>query len=338
MRSRGDVREAGEHPGGAGRSRTSAGEFVERGIQGEQLQLAAGDVIAAGPPWSRLIPDVLEGRIVVIKAGLQRLGLLSVVRGRMTEALGAIAGRECAAAVEALGFEQLHTVLAEDDYPRLVSRAGDLFSRDIADTLGHLTPGVAPADAPVHFQRRIYLRVRPPGSNRDDRFLDHPGTLLDLAAHRDTWYGHPTNMVNLWAAVGRIGEANGVAFYPDAWGCAVPHRGIRISPQAELGRPLRCALDPGDILVFGSQHLHASVPNESAETRVAVSARFTLGLPRYDHRNGWIPYEDRLRLHSKHAWLRSYRSRMTRAFLHATPERFGPWLRRTIPGGRSRRV
>jgi len=303
------------------------------------LRLAEEDAITVGPPWSHLIPEVLAGRILCIKRGLQQLGRFATLRARTSDALADIAGPERFALVEGLGIERLHGALTADDYRRLISRFDDLTSADSADTLSRFKPGLIPPDQRIYFSRRIFLRIRPPeAAVRAEHFAGHPGSLQGLSAHRDTWYGHPMNMVNVWAALGRITERNGMSFYPDAWGRALPRDRTQISADAELGRAHCHALDPGDMLVFSAEHVHASVRNESDETRVAVSMRFTLGAPRYDHRNGWIPYEDERLCRFESEWLRTGRSRMTRAFLHSAPGRIGPWLRRAITREPFRRV
>lgn len=324
-------------------NRTAAADLCKGRIgpdraDGCHLHLAGEDRIEPGAQWHDRIRDVLAGRILLIRQGLQGLGLFETIRAHTREALEQIAGTEALARVEALGIEKIHHVLGTEDYIPFVSRMDGLFAPEIADTLSRFASGLH-FHAPIHVRRRIYFRLMAPGlAVGEDRFAAHGGILSGHGAHRDTWYGHPTNMINIWAAFSPISEKNGISLYPEAWGRSVPRDGIRISRDADVGRPLVCALDPGDMLVFSSRHLHSSVPNWSDDTRVSLSIRFTTDTPRYDHGNGWLPYEDSRLLGSSNSWVRSYRSRMTRAFLYAIPRRVGPWLRRRITRGPYHRV
>jgi hypothetical protein len=55
----------------------------------------------------------------------------------------------------------------------------------------------------------------------------------------------------------------------------------RLVPGQRIGPPLDVALDPGDALIFDGEHLHASQLNRTEESRVVVSYRAVLGIPRY---------------------------------------------------------
>lgn len=296
-----------------------------------ELPTSAWEAIESPAPWGDRVRDLLDGRILVIRRGLQALGIFETVRAGTREALEEIAGADGLATVDALGIEKIHRVLGAENYIPFVSLVNRLFAPNITDILSSFASSLCPPAAPVYVRRRIYFRVMAPGlSFGQDRFAAHGGILLGHGAHRDIWYGHPMNMINVWAAFSPVSEKNGIALYPDAWGRFVPHDGIKIAADADIGRPFVCALEPGDMLLFSSRHLHASVPNESDETRVVVSVRLTAGIPRYDHQYGWIPYEDSRLLESSPGWVRTYRSRMTRAFLYSAPERVVPWLRRRL--------
>jgi hypothetical protein len=131
---------------------------------------------------------------------------------------------------------------------------------------------------------RPYLRVQPPAGNE-------AGT---LGVHRDTWSSNVSQQVNWWTPVRPVTPERTIAFYPAYWGAPLANtsaewdldeiragrkagREVPLVPEptepVEAAGELRVVIEPGDFLAFSGAHLHASVPNSTAETRLSVEVR-----------------------------------------------------------------
>src|SRR5262249_39300455 len=163
------------------------------------------------------------------------------------------------------------------------------------------------------------------GADPDETYFDLPrlrvipsdeylttGVSYNYKAHRDSWYGHPTALVNYWSPVfDAVGE-NVMSMYIGYF-----HRPIenssgdfdydrwvaesRCAAAAQVGkeeRPhpvptepvddaseIRVAGRAGDILMFSTCHLHASAPNTSGVTRFSYDLR-TINLPDFEEGRG----------------------------------------------------
>ncbi|WP_103504831.1 MULTISPECIES: phytanoyl-CoA dioxygenase family protein [unclassified Streptomyces] len=88
-----------------------------------------------------------------------------------------------------------------------------------------------------------------------------------------------------------------------------------MAPGQELGTPVRISLDPGDILLFSGDHVHASETNTTDETRCVLTKRVSVAAPRYNPGGGgWVPYDDPRLLRGLLTPLASLRSRATPAY------------------------
>jgi hypothetical protein len=164
------------------------------------------------------------------------------------------------------------------------------------------------------------------GVDPDDTYFDLPrlrvipsenylstGVSYNYKAHRDSWYAHPTALVNYWVPVfDAVGEnvmsmyvgyfdrpiKNGSSgFDYDTWVAE-----SRFAAEQQVGkeeRPHPLPLEPiddtseiriagraGDIMMFSTCHLHASAPNTSGVTRFSFDLR-TISLS--DHLSGRGP-------------------------------------------------
>jgi nitrite reductase/ring-hydroxylating ferredoxin subunit len=101
--------------------------------------------------------------------------------------------------------------------------------------------------------------------------------------HIDTWYGHSYDGINLWLSIDGVNEDNTVIIYPEMFGrpVAFDPKSMYIARGIELSRPLKVELEPGELLVFNPETLHATQVNISDETRVALTTRINPGTPRF---------------------------------------------------------
>jgi ectoine hydroxylase-related dioxygenase (phytanoyl-CoA dioxygenase family) len=117
------------------------------------------------------------------------------------------------------------------------------------------------------------------------------GRLEILDPHRDSWFTYPFNSLNIWITMSRVIPGNGMIVYPEMWDQSTAHTGSTISrEQTFVGQPIDLMMNPGDLLLFRGEHLHASELNFTQETRYATTARFTLKAPIYGEGNLWKPH------------------------------------------------
>jgi hypothetical protein len=131
---------------------------------------------------------------------------------------------------------------------------------------------------------RPYLRVQPPSQGG-------PGT---LGFHRDTWSSNVYQQVNWWTPIRPVSPGRTIAFYPAYWARPLANtsagwdleeiragrkagRDVPLVPEptepVDTAGELRVVIEPGDLLAFSGAHLHASVPNSTAEPRLSVEVR-----------------------------------------------------------------
>lgn len=132
------------------------------------------------------------------------------------------------------------------------------------------------------------LRIVPPGAERQ------VGT---IGFHRDTWGSNVLAQTNWWLPMRPLTEERTIAIYPEYWSKPIantsadwdlaeirerrragePIDDLPIVPEpsepVSTGSELRMVMDAGDLLCFSGAHLHATVPNTSAEARVSVELR-----------------------------------------------------------------
>ena len=132
------------------------------------------------------------------------------------------------------------------------------------------------------------LRIVPPATGRD------VGT---VGFHRDTWGSNLLAQTNWWLPLRPLTDERTIAFYPEYWSTPIANTSAEwdlaaIRERRRAGKPLgelsmvptptapprtgsevRVVIEPGDLLCFSGAHLHASVPNTSAGSRVSAELR-----------------------------------------------------------------
>jgi hypothetical protein len=161
----------------------------------------------------------------------------------------------------------------------------------------------------------IHLRIVPPANG--DRQLGR------LGFHRDTWGSNLLQQTNWWLTIRPLASERTIAFYPSYWARPIANTSaswnldeirerrrsgerdedIPIVPEptepVDTDSELRLVVEPGDLLCFSGAHLHASVPNTTAETRCSVELRTVSmddiargrGAPDLDGRAPQVPLE-----------------------------------------------
>jgi len=118
-------------------------------------------------------------------------------------------------------------------------------------------------------------------------------------AHRDTWYACPPSQINWWTPIVPIDEQCAFVIHPKYFSEPVPNNSDQFDaytwnargrkdaakyigtdprphPHLQEPRDLDWQVlvgDPGSLILFSAQHLHATIPNESDKTRFSIDFR-----------------------------------------------------------------
>ena len=200
----------------------------------------------------------------------------------------ALAAARLRDALDGLDPQRAHKTLAAEDYDQ---RIGDLRAMWRVDNV------VLRAWTDIFHEVGLrldtacydwfYIRALPPGRSHLGRH-----TPL-LPAHRDTWGSNVYQQINWWAPVFPLAPTSTFVVYPDYWDPPVSNTSaawdlaaLRQLPSGQrkdypklpdiLETPdnsVPVMLEPGDILAFSAQHLHASQLNTTTEARLNLECR-----------------------------------------------------------------
>lgn len=164
---------------------------------------------------------------------------------------------------------------------------------------------------------RLVLRFQPP--LEPPEIGAHLSTAT-LGVHRDSWASNLYAQVNWWGPVYPVAADRTMGLFPDFWDRPLPNDSakfdmptlmsrLRMQPGTvgigELTpRPLASLtmeesvpvmIEPGEVIAFSAQHLHAGICNRSDETRISLDTRTIRrsdylagrGAPNIDGRAQW---------------------------------------------------
>lgn len=117
-----------------------------------------------------------------------------------------------------------------------------------------------------------------------------PGKLIQHGPHYDFWQNVALNAINIWMAVDKVTEENGMIVFPQSFGIFHPRGKEHIADHVAPGEPVRIACEPSDIVFFHSQHLHGGILNRSAMTRAVITTRFTVARPAHPRMGAQLRY------------------------------------------------
>jgi hypothetical protein len=107
------------------------------------------------------------------------------------------------------------------------------------------------------------------------------GQLTAHSVHKDSWYFHPRNTLNLWIALTSVNRKSGMSilenshdYYPDLNGQDLSNFD---DAHSHLHHELN--LKPGDGVIFLAELMHGSILNQTDYTRGTVSMRFSTQKP-----------------------------------------------------------
>jgi hypothetical protein len=241
--------------------------------------------------------------VVVLEGALQELRYLDPIADLYFEGIADLVSADVASAVRADGLEHLHHHLTADQVAALLQEL-DKRAVPFAITLSRALAGITTdGKTPYFICSRIWIRALVPMSEletspaiRDAKHLT--GHVKPAAPHRDYALTHPYGTISLWAAIGPVRAGNSMTLFEmgDGDGTFVPE------------------VAPGDVVMFNTDRLHATVPNETDETRVSVTTRIVQGRRlRYGPGDHWRPFYDARLLDTPLEPLATTQSRLTLA-------------------------
>jgi nitrite reductase/ring-hydroxylating ferredoxin subunit len=256
-------------------------------ITGEQLGVTE---ITDPTAEDGLVERVLAGEVVVVRGGLQRSGLLEAMVARSYAALRETEGEETVRAVEAVGFERIHEIVPIADIPAVTDRIYKSVTDAAAQDLRKLIPTIFKGVRDYYYEAAPNVRFHVPfDETRAHAALFNTfaekrgqGKLSAHGPHRDSWLDCPDNGINIWFAIGRVRRGNGLTVYRDQYtGKQRYYAHGDIAEGEDLTQPLTFDLEPGDIILFHTDHLHGSELNRTRETRFVISYRMTFDRPHF---------------------------------------------------------
>ena len=238
-----------------------------------------------------LVGRILGGEVLVLRGGLKRLGLYRLLVDATIVGIRQAVGEDVARKVEEAGFDRIHEWVRPEDIPAVTDAAYKEITAIAHVVLGRLVPDLFPDGGPYYFERSPNVRFHIPfdlaATHRRefDKFARKmgDGKITAHGPHRDPWVDCPANAINVWIAVGPVQRGNGLTIFKDDYRAKFEFEDGYVADGTPLHRPLNFDLQPGDAVLFHSNHLHGSELNRTNRTRYVVSYRITFGKPYYPH-------------------------------------------------------
>lgn len=230
-----------------------------------------------------VIARTLAGELVIVRKGMQDLELFDQSVDLVINSIEAVCGLDVAEAVKRDGVESIHLHVGLDQVEAVYAKARvELALKMPAVTAKTFEKLGVKQDFFIHDASLIRLMMPfDVMKSKQKEFQKHLGKLTLHGPHHDHYQNVPINAINTWTAVGRVDSENGMLIFPDVWGKNLPIENGEIRPDQYLGRPIALDMEPGDILIFHSNHMHASRINSTDETRVVLTNRICLDKPEY---------------------------------------------------------
>ena len=238
-----------------------------------------------------LAARILDGEVFVLRRGLQQLGIFDTLIEASLSGIRAAAGDDTAAKVREAGFDRIHEWVNPGDLPALTDAVYNVMTPIAHKILGSLVPRVFPGAGSYYYERSPNVRFHIPF----DRAAQHrrefskfaekrgEGKIAAHGPHRDQWVDCPSNAINVWIAIGPVRRGNSLTVFSKDYHREFAFKDGYIQNGERLRKPLSFDLEPGDAVLFLSNHLHGSELNRTDRTRYVVSYRVTFGKPHYPH-------------------------------------------------------
>lgn len=236
-----------------------------------------------GCSMDSVIDRVNNGELVIWRGGMQDLSVMDQSLELVIDSIRQVSGDKAAEAVASDGVEYIHRHISLDDV-EAVYKASRVV---LADKMPAVTAKIFEkmgVSGEFYIHDASLIRLMMPFDvmkSKQQEFKKHLGKLTLHGPHHDHYQNVPVNAINTWTAIGRVDENNGMLIYPEIWGKNLPMENDEIRGDQYLGKPVALEMEPGDILIFHSNHMHASRINSTQQTRVVLTNRVCLEKPDY---------------------------------------------------------
>lgn len=236
-----------------------------------------------------LAARLLGGEVIVVRQGLARSGVFDEMLADSIAAIRGHLGNELTDAILAIGIERIHEIVAPERIPAMTDAIYHAIEAKAPNYLSRLMPDLF-GDRDYYFETAPNVRFHIPyDSARQNagayaNFVKKrgEGKLTAHGPHRDSWLDCPDNGVNIWIAFGHVQKGNGLTVFVKEYNRtqSFTEKGS-VTDDVALTEPVAFNLDPGDCVLFHTDHLHGSELNRTQETRFVISFRVTLDKPHF---------------------------------------------------------
>jgi len=253
------------------------------------LDAITKELNAENRPFVGLSERLLSGEIFLLRNGFQQIGVFEKLQETSFSGIASALGEAVANRVRQVGFENIHTVVSASDIPKVADavyekvtpRSKEFLQTFVTDALG--------LNGHFYFERKPNVRFHIPydvaaaETGNYKKFAERrgDGKITPHNPHRDSWVDCPSNLINVWVAVGPVKKGNSVTIYPDSYRRDVRKEGPYLAADESPGPAVTFDMNPGDALLFHGDHLHGSEINSTDSTRHVISFRIVLEKPHY---------------------------------------------------------
>jgi nitrite reductase/ring-hydroxylating ferredoxin subunit len=234
---------------------------------------------------------ILDGEVFILRRGLQTLGLLDDLIASSLEGIRKSVGPDVAARARRDGFDRIHEWIDAADLPGMTEAVYLSVAKPVRAMLEQFIRKVFPGEGNYYYEKSPNVRFHIPyelaarHQSSFNRFADSrgQGKITAHGPHRDSWVDCPDNVVNIWIAIGPVRRGNGLTIFAQDYREQLAFRNGYLAPNQALHMPMTFDLEPGDVILFHSDHVHGSELNVTDSTRFAISHRITFGKPHFPY-------------------------------------------------------
>ncbi len=253
--------------------------------------LKAIELQSSERPFIDLPNRLLNGEYFLVRNCLQELGLFDTLVNASYAGIKDKIGQDRAHKVMALGLDKIHKEVTAAEIPDLTDAVYDRMELKALEFLKKFVREMIGISGNFYFERTPNVRFHIPqdiaapylGEFRKFAKRHGDGKITPHRAHRDSWVDCPSNLINVWVAVGEVKTGNGLTIYPEAYDKNLKNAGPYISADENPGAAATFDMAPGDVLLFHGDHVHGSEINVTDSTRHVISFRVVLEKPHYAH-------------------------------------------------------
>lgn len=135
---------------------------------------------------------------------------------------------------------------------------------------------------------RMHVPYKTINSNEIEKIIGS-GQATPHAVHKDSWYHHPKNTINIWIAGTETNLLSGLSILPKSHNYNPKFKNFELENYKDciISDHTVMNLNKGDAIFFLAELLHGSIINQSDDTRVTLSMRLCLNIPHEQKTQYW---------------------------------------------------